>query len=427
MASLSASTSRILLIEDSRMSGRMLSTAIGKRTFLPIDVAETLADARRLLEQHGNAYRAAVVDLVLPDAPEGEAVDLVCANHIATIVLTGNISEQMRDRIVAKPIVDYVLKQTVSAVEYVANLVRRVIANQSLKVLVVDDSDAFRNYLCRLLQVHRLQVLGAVDGANAQEIMREHPDIRLALVDYEMPGMNGVQLTASLRTRASRAQTCIIGVTGSDNPYIGAQFLKAGADDILRKPFLVEEFYVRIVNHLDTLDHIQLMEQHANRDYLTNLYNRRYLYKQGEALLARARREQRQLAVAVIDIDYFKRINDSHGHEAGDRALTEVARCLEQSLPPSDLVARMGGEEFCIVANCPVDPRALFENIRQRIGGIEIHLASGQSVRLTVSVGVVAGLGESIERMIAAADAALYGAKQAGRDRVMLAAGLAGA
>jgi len=410
---------RVLLIEDSPMSGRMLSNAIAKRTRLPVDHAETYADAERLLNANGSRYKAAVVDLVLPDAPGGEAVDLVCERGVAAVVLTGNISEAMRDRIVAKPIVDYVLKQTVSAVEYVANLVRRVVANQALKVLVVDDSDMFRNYLCRLLSVHRLEVLEANGAEQAQEVFRLHPDIRLVLVDYEMPGMNGVQLTGALRARASRARTCIIGVTGSDNPYIGAQFLKAGADDILRKPFIVEEFYVRIINHLDTLDHIQLMERFANRDYLTNLHNRRYLYEQGEAMLARARREQQALVVAVADIDHFKQVNDRYGHETGDRALIEVARCLRDGIGTDDLVARMGGEEFCILSLAAGSDRAMFERLRQRVEAVDLRDAEGQKIALTISIGVNTLLETSIDRMISLADAALYAAKQAGRNRVV--------
>lgn len=416
-------SSRILLIEDSRMTGRMLNSAISRRTRMAVDLAPSYAEAAGLLASHRGDYRAAVVDLVLPDAAEGEAVDLVIAAGIPVIVLTGNMNESLRNRIVAKPIVDYVLKQTVSAVEYVVNLVSRVAANRGLKVLVVDDSDAFRNYLSRLLEVHCLQVLQAPDGETAQEIMQEHPDVRMVLADYEMPGMNGVQLTAALRARYSRAATSIIGVTGSENPYVGAEFLKAGADDILRKPFIVEEFYVRIVNHLDTLDHIRLMEQHANRDYLTNLFNRRYLFEQGKAMLARAIREQQPLMVAVADIDHFKQINDTWGHETGDRALIEVARCLQSDFLAAALVARLGGEEFCILAVGEKNSQELFEQLRRTVENLRIPLTGAESLRLTISIGVAAsGVGESLDRRLAAADAALYAAKQGGRNRVVFAA-----
>ncbi len=412
---------RILLVEDSKMAARMLSTAISKRTQLPIDHAETFAAARELLAQHGPAYRAAVVDIGLPDAPDGEAVDLVCSSDIATVVMTGNINEEIRDRILTKPIVDYVPKQIVSAVDYVANLVRRVVNNQSIKVLVVDDSDSFRAYLRRLLEVHRLEVLVASDGFEAQELLRHHPDVQMILVDYEMPGMSGVELTAALRARHNRSKTCIIGVTGSDNPYIGAQFLKAGADDILRKPFIVEEFYVRVVNHLDTLDHIQLMERYASHDYLTGLHNRRYLYEHGEAMLSKALRNNQKLLVAMIDIDLFKGINDNYGHKCGDQALVEVSRCLLESFPSPNLVARMGGEEFCVIGMLANDPYTPFEQLRRKIEALSLEAANGQKFGLTISAGVTIVFDEDIDRMIARADAALYQAKQSGRNRVMLA------
>lgn len=410
-----------MLIEDSALAVRKLSEAISKLTRLQVDIAQSYSDAERLLDEDKSRYKVAVVDLVLPDAPDGEAVDLVCRHEIAVIVLTSNISEGMRDRIVAKPIVDYLSKQTVASVEYAANLVRRVVANHYLKVLVVDDSDAFRSYLSHLLQVHCLQVLNAENAEQAMKIVQQHPDIRLMLFDYEMPGMNGVQLTAAVRARVSRARACIIGVTGSDNPYIGAQFLKAGADDILRKPFLVEEFYARVIHHLDTLDHIRLMERLANRDYLTNLYNRRYLYLQGNAMAVQAQREHTSLSVAVVDIDHFKRVNDQFGHEIGDRALISVAECLVKCVGSGDLVARMGGEEFCIVSLSANDDKSFFERICRAVERLDFHDANGRPIALTVSIGVNNQIECGFERMLSGADGALYRAKDEGRNRVVVA------
>jgi diguanylate cyclase (GGDEF)-like protein len=229
-----------------------------------------------------------------------------------------------------------------------------------------------------------------------------------------------VHLTAAVRAYHSSAKMGVIGISGSTDAYLGVRFLKAGADDIVRKPFLVEEFVGRVNTCLDHLDNIQLIQEQANRDYLTKLYNRRYLFEAGNTLFNSAKRGHIQLAVAMLDIDHFKRINDSHGHDVGDAAIAAVAKLLNKSYRGTDLVARMGGEEFCVLAVNTGSPAEVFERFRQEVEAMEIPLRGGDDLRMTISIGVTTRVDGSLDSMINDADKALYEAKQGGRNRVVV-------
>jgi PleD family two-component response regulator len=133
---------RILVVDDSRAIGMAVISSVSTVTDMPIDYADSFKACERLLTEHGQAYQAAVVDLNLPDAPDGQAVDLVLGNGIATIVLTGMLDQGVHARIGSKPIVDYVVKQNPGAIETVQRDVRRILRNRQRKALVVDDSAA---------------------------------------------------------------------------------------------------------------------------------------------------------------------------------------------------------------------------------------------------------------------------------------------
>lgn len=416
-----AAGERLLVVDDSVSVGRLVQTTIADPAGMPVDHALSLADCRRLLTEHPGVYSVAVVDLNLPDAPDGEAVDLALSHGIATVVLTGTADQALHARISAKPIVDYVVKQNPGSIETVHRDVLRILRNRGRKVLLVVDSTSFLSRLRRLMETQRLQVLEAGDGPTALERLERNPDVALVATDYEMPGMDGVALTAALRARFPAATMSIIGLWGTEDTFVGVRFLKAGASDIVRKPFLVEEFLGRVNNCLDQLDNIRMIQEQANRDYLTRLHNRRYLFEAGSLLFSSARRGQIRLAAAIIDIDHFKRVNDSFGHDAGDRAIKKIASLLAGEFRGTDIVARIGGEEFCVLAANAEAPEAMFERLRQRIAALDIALGQDEPARLTVSIGVASDAAAgSLDDLIKAADRALYEAKQDGRNRVVV-------
>lgn len=163
-------------------------------------------------------------------------------------------------------------------------------------------------------------------------------------------------------------------------------------------------------------------EEAATTDFLTGLNNRRQLLRLGIPLLAGAQRSGTPLAVAMLDIDHFKRINDSFGHDAGDVVLKQLGALLKERFRRSDIVARYGGEEFCIVAPQlePDQAFELFDEFRYALSKQAIEI-DGHSLTITVSVGVTTGLSDSLDELISQADDLLYQAKQAGRNRVVIA------
>jgi len=409
----------VLLVEDSRAIASVLAAGINAFDGITCVVAGTFAEARGLLQTNAQAFFVAVLDLNLPDAPDGEIIDLVQEAGIPIIVLTGNVDASQRDAMFARGVADYVVKDSLVGIDYVARLVNRLAHNGAARVLVVDDSRAFRTYLCSLLQQHGYATLSARDGIEGLEVLRANPEIRLVITDYNMPRMDGLKMVSEMRKAHSQDELSIIGISNSADPETLARFLKGGASDYLHKPFSIEEFYCRVDQNVDMLRIIRRARDAANRDFLTGLYNRRRFFEKAEQLHRRATKGELQIVVAMIDADHFKNINDTFGHQVGDDALVEIAATLRDQVGSSGLVARFGGEEFvCLhVLDGTVDPLECLDQIRLGIAAIELY-SDGRRVAVTASIGATQALHGNLDQMLAAADRAVYAAKKAGRNRV---------
>lgn len=411
---------RILVVDDSATIGMVVKNAINSAVEIQVDLARSLAACKLLLDEHHEDYQVAVVDLSLPDAKDGEAVDMVLSSGVATIVLTGSLDNSTHERISAKPIVDYVTKQSPGSIAIVQKSVLHTLRNMQSRVLIVEHDADFRAHLKNILLTQRLEVIEADTAAKALSVMEQRGDIAVVVTAYDIPDLDGVDLCMKLRSNFPSTKLAVIGITTTSNDFSGVRFFKAGADDIIHKPFLTEEFVSRINARLDYLDSLRIIQEQANRDYLTKLYNRRYLYEMGNALFSSAKRNSIQLMIAMIDIDFFKRINDTHGHDVGDMAIVAVAQAIQKSFRTTDIVARMGGEEFCIVAVNNNAPSETMNRVRQLIEGLSIPISDNESLKLTVSIGVTITLQNTLDEMINHSDAALYKAKQNGRNQVVL-------
>ena len=412
--------SRILVVDDSATIGMVVKNALKSAVDLPVDLARSLAACKQLIAENPGKYQVAVVDLSLPDAKEGEAVDYVLENRISTIVLTGSLDNATHEHISAKPIVDYVTKQSPGSIAIVQRSVMHVLRNMQSRVLLVERDQTFREQLKSILSTQRLEVCEADSGASALQTMEKRGDISVVVTAHDLADMDGVELCMKLRANFPSTKLAILGITTNSNDFSGVRFFKAGAEDIIHKPFLKEEFVSRINARLDYMDSLRIIQEQANRDYLTKLYNRRYLYEMGNALFSSAVRQSIQLMIAVLDIDFFKRINDSHGHDVGDLALVAVAQAVQKSFRATDIVARMGGEEFCVVAVNNNAPMETMNRVRLTIEGLAIPLNETETLKLTISIGVTVKLAKTLDEMINQADEALYKAKQSGRNQVVM-------
>ena len=412
----------ILIVEDSPTYAATLKRKIAQRLPFQVIVAGTLAEAREVVAAHRAAIFMAVLDLELPDAPGGEVVDYALKQDLSALVLSGSFDDATRERMLARNIVDYVTKDGRQDVDYVVHQIRRLRANRDTKVLVVDDSRTARHVMKSYLAAQRFQVLEADDGTSALKMLEAHPDVRLVVTDNQMPNMDGYELIAHIRDKYPRHQMGIIGVSAQGGSIMSSMFLKGGANDFLTKPFSKEEFVCRINQNVDLLELIQEIKETSNRDYLSNLYNRRYFFEVGQRYLENALRNNLTLTIAMLDIDHFKVVNDTYGHEAGDVVIKRVAALLDEAVRKTDILARLGGEEFCVLAvnMKQADAVQVFGRIRARIEAEEIDY-EGNLLQVTISIGVTTNLSNSLADIVQQADEMLYRAKGGGRNRVEVA------
>lgn len=410
---------KVLIVEDSESVAYALAHNVERVLDLEPIVADSFATTRTALAKVWSETLVAVLDLSLPDAPDGEVVDYVLETDIPVVVLTGTLNKSMRDRLLAKNIVDYVIKQSPSEVNYVIQLIHRMRLNPNIKILVVDDSKTIRTSVRIMLEIHRYQVFEARDGKEALDTLEGHPDIMLVLTDYNMPNMDGIQLISKIREKYARSELSIIGLSSSNSHSISIDFLKMGANDFLNRPYPREEFYLRVTQNVEYIEYVRKVEDQANKDSLTKLYNRKYLFEMGEKLFNNARRGSIKLTTIMIDIDFFKHVNDTYGHLAGDIAIKHVASILKRSFRSGDVVARYGGEEYCMICvNLDEqDAVILCERIRAEVDSSSFNYG-GNPISVTVSIGLSTKKFDKFTDMIASADQALYRAKNNGRNQV---------
>jgi two-component system, cell cycle response regulator len=299
-------------------------------------------------------------------------------------------------------------------------------------ILVAEDSRVVRAILREPLSAHGYRVLEAADGEQALACcLRDRPD--MVLLDVEMPVLDGHQVLARIKQRPELADVPVVFLTARATTEDVVQGLRLGAHDYLRKPFEASELLARVSAALrvkalqDELRRRNLeLDRMSRTDALTGLYNRRHLEERLGELVSLARRHGEDLGAALVDLDHFKAVNDTAGHPAGDAVLQVTADRLRNSLRAEDVLGRWGGEEFLVLLprTDAAGARLVAERMRQALAGQPIPLPDGGEVKVTASIGVAAGTDDGVAGLVDRADAALYEAKAAGRDRVVVAPAL---
>ena len=409
-------TRRILIIEDTPTIARV-QKHIAQKVGYEADIAGSLAEAKELISKH--SYFCAVVDFILPDAPNGEAVPCTIEADIPTIVMTGNLDETTRSIVEKHPIIDYITKENKQAYQYLEKQLARLPRNEQILVLVVDDSAATRHHICNLLTRHKYQTIEAVDGVDALKVLAENPKISVIITDNEMPNMNGDELCVEIRRLYSNDEKAIIGISALDTLHLSTRFLKSGADDYLRKPFNNEEFYCRLSQNVDMLENIKTIRLQANTDYLTKLPNRRYFFGEANSHLKVAKVSDTSVSLAMIDIDHFKSINDNYGHDVGDDVLKGLSQCMAKYFE-DNLVGRFGGEEFAVYF-ADQDKQESLQRLEKFRLFVEKHSSefSKDHIKFTLSIGFHNGPVYSLDELIKQADLKLYQAKDTGRNKLV--------
>lgn len=294
-------------------------------------------------------------------------------------------------------------------------------------VLIAEDSLVVRAVVRRHLEEQGYSVVEAHDGESAlAECESAQPDV--VLLDIEMPGLDGHQVLAALKRDPSLCDLPVVflsGRTSTDDVVTG---LSMGAHDYLKKPFEPSELIARVTSavRLKRLqDQLRARNVELDRisrtDALTGLFNRRHLDELIQGLAPTAVRDGREVGVLMFDIDFFKRINDSVGHAGGDAVLKEFSRRIVAQLPGDAVAGRWGGEEFIVFMPDTDEHRALevANRIRLDVADAPFAVDPGERLAVTVSGGCATSDGSDPEGLVRMADAALYVAKESGRNRVV--------
>lgn len=298
-----------------------------------------------------------------------------------------------------------------------------------MKVLVAEDDPLVRMLLEGLLIGWGYQVEIAVDGTEAWRILqrKEAPD--LAILDWMMPGMDGVQICRELRRRETENYVYVLLLTSKDTKEDVVLGLESGVDDYLTKPFNSDELRARItagkriVNLQRQLLQVQeVLRVKATCDGLTGLWNRTTILELLGKHLEKTSENGEPTAVVLADVDHFKGVNDTLGHQAGDAVLQEVARRLATAVRSYDAVGRFGGEEFLIVLPGR-DTRtalAVAQQLRGSLADSAIVIPEG-TIQVTISLGVASTdtVAVHMDTLIRTVDELLYQAKTAGRNRAV--------
>lgn len=293
------------------------------------------------------------------------------------------------------------------------------------RVLLADDSPTVRALARVELEEAGYEVFEAGNGAEALEAARtQHPDV--VLLDIEMPVMDGYETVQALKADPTTAGIPVVFLTGRSGAGDVVRALKLGGHDYLRKPPEPAELLARVNAALrvkvlqdELRSRVDDLDRVSRIDHLTGLHNRRHTEEHLQMLMSAAKRHRYPVAVLVVDVDHFKKVNDALGHHGGDEVLIAVCHRLRAALRTEDVLGRWGGEEF--LALLPHTGHAaatiLAERLRREVSGTPVAVEEG-SIEVSISIGGAVAEAPGGQDLLRMADQELYAAKRAGRNQV---------
>lgn len=235
----------VLIVDDSKLIRQTLAAQFSKNNFFELLFASSYQETQELIASKKYIF-AAIVGMILSDAPNGEVVDMVLLHKIPTIVLTSNISDDIIRTYSQKPIIDYVPKTSIHDILYTVEMVEVLFYFQGRKALIVDDNQTFLYFLSIMFQNLQFEVVTAKSGQEALDILEKDKSIQIVTIDYNMPGMNGIELIQKINVKYYKRGLSLLAVTSESDMEVTSKFIKSGADDLLSKPITKESFNARI-------------------------------------------------------------------------------------------------------------------------------------------------------------------------------------
>jgi len=410
---------RVLIVQSEHCLYQVLVSQITAVTGMPVDVVDSLELAEECIKHLD--YLVMLLDVDLSGTKDKEIESFIAKNSLPVIMMADRVHADLKVHFQGSLVVDYVVKESPEVITHIVKSVNRIFKNQFTKVLVVDDSGSDRKLISMIAKNQLYQVCEARNGQEALALLENDPSIKIIVADIHMPRMDGIALLKYIREKKLQNELAILGVSSDQESLI--RFIKLGANDFVAKPFSKREFTARL-NHLaDVYEQIKELDELSNRDYLTGLRSRKFFYEEATPYVYGAYKSGEPCAVAMIDIDNFKNINDTYGHAAGDVVLKGLAKLLHDSLKGRDIVARYGGEEFCVLLRDTKkeDAVIVFERLREEIAKELMHVVAiprGLKISVTVSIGVNTQVDAALTKMLQRADYLLYEAKKNGKNQI---------
>jgi diguanylate cyclase (GGDEF)-like protein len=414
-------TGTILFVDDDA-DARRIATAILRKQLLDVCVASSAAEA--LHKASSIKLVAAVIDVHLKDSSGFDLCrqlrELPGKESLPLVLVSGD--QSVETRIAATHVGASLFIEKPLREDEFPLAVQRLVDEASAprgRVLILEDDEAFARYaelLLRSLDIETRAIANPAELPAALDAFR--PD--LLLLDIELPNTSGIDICKALRMSLHWQPLPILMITAHIDDDTRIDAFRAGANDFISKPVLEEEFNARVEVQLT---HARLLQERAERDPLSGLLLRRPFLEALEQRLSEAHRYARPLALAIIDIDHFKLVNDRFGHMCGDAVIAGLGRLLRQRFRNEDLRCRWGGEEFVVVL--PGQKADLLESALRRVlkelSEMRFEASNGELFSVTASAGLAATPedGASAQSLIRRADKCLYDAKRDGRDQIV--------
>ena len=449
-------SARILVVDDVDTNVRLLEA---KLTIEYYDVLTCRDGASALEIARIEQPDLILLDVMMPSMDGFETCrklkDDPATRHIPVVLVTAldGREDRMRgleagaDDFLSKPLDDVILMARVRSLTRLKIVidelrereesVRRIgIADSSVerlrgtggRILLVDDNDEQAERLLHQLAKHHRPVRVTADN---RELATSMCGVDLMIINAATKGFDGLRLLAHLRAREVTRSLPILTIVDMDDRPRLVKALELGANDIVALPVDPDELAVRTVTQVKRKRYTDFLRERLERnleaavtDVLTGLHNRRYMTSQLQSMVARANHGGDTIAALILDLDHFKSINDSFGHDAGDEVLREFAVRLATNVRAVDLPCRLGGEEFVVImpGTSLEDAQRIAERIRLDVSREPFRAKGmGEGLAVTVSVGVAASVpGDTPDTLLKRADQGVYEAKSLGRDQVVI-------